>query len=227
MRTKLLCLIMALSCASPLVRGAQPADTLSLRYVFTDLDVPALDLLSRSARLDMADYAEAGKDYTAMNEMYGQSHLTAWSDSCVSLDLTQVSRAQIFLLPSAKKALAALIYTVDAGGADSQISFYDSRLRPLNAKKYFTPPLVEDFMAAQWRSDKEARAAVSRLIPFPVVEYVWDPAAHILRVMLSVRDVVSREEYKEVAPYLVAAAEDALPTLSYAWNGSRFVRLDR
>ena len=227
MRKKITTLLLALLAVLPLAaNGSQPADTLTLRYAFTDLKAPALDLLSRSARLDMVDYAEAGKEHTALNEMYGKSTVTAWSDSCISVELTQVSRAELFLLPAKKKSLVALIYTVDAGGADSQIEFYDARLRPLKTKKYFTPPLIRDFMAPMWRSDEDALNTVTRCLPFPALEYEWVPAERLLKVKLAVKDIVSKEAYDYAVHYLVPTAADLVPTLLYRWDGSRFRRVE-
>lgn len=216
-------LILALVFALPCVRAAEPADTLTLRHVFTDLEAPAFDLLSRASRLDMVDYAEAGQPHKALNEMYGLSEVTSWSDSCISLDLTPVSRAQLFLLPAGKKgSLAALVYTVDAGGADSQISFYDSRLRQLSGKKYFTPPGLRDFISSQWRGDREVTRVVAETLPFMALGYVYEPSDRCLTVTLSISGIVSDEDYDRVRKYLVTDEAEGLPSLVYRWDGARF-----
>lgn len=206
-----------------MTRGAELTDTLSAKRVFADVQAEALDLLSRSARLDMMDYAEAGTPYSAVNEMYGHSTITAYSDSCISVDLTAVSSAQVFTLPTRRGGVAALIYTVDPGAADSQITFYSPQLKPVKAGKHFKAPRPGDFLAPQHRRDKQARATLEAELPFTAMRYTYLPATMQLRVTLSLHGLLSQEQLLRLAPLLPGQADtDADPTLTYSWTGDRF-----
>lgn len=214
-----LALLLCLAALLPRANAATPSE--SLRTAFENLDVPALRLLAPATRMDMADYAAEGKDYKANNKMMGESSITAWSDSNISVRVTEVSRIQLFTLPTPEGYIFGLISTVDSNGADSTLELFSSALRPLKLKKYLTPPLTEDFIAPTYRKDKEARAAVLENLPFPAVEYSWDPSAQELTATLSVEKTVSLEAYKAARPYLVGEP-DGHPVLVYRWTGKKF-----
>jgi len=220
---KLPCLFALLALCLPPARGAELSDTLSLKRVFADVQAKAFDLLGRGPRLDMMDYAEAGTDYSAVNEMYGHSTITAYSDSCISVDITAVSSAQVFTLPTRHGGVAAVIYTVDPGAADSQITFYDPQLKPIKAGKHFKAPRLRDFLAPGHRDDKQARATLEAAVPFTAMRYAYEPRAMRLRVTLSLHGLLSQEDLKRLAPLLPPQAGPcADPTLTYSWNGDRF-----
>lgn len=142
---KTVCLLWTLLLCLPLMHGAELSDTLSIKRVFANVPSKAFDILSTANRLDMADYAEAGSDYSVVNEMYGRSKITSYSSNCITVDISQVSTAQVFTLPTNRGGIAAVIYTVDAGGADSQIQFYDGALQPIKTGPLFkAPSLYED-----------------------------------------------------------------------------------
>lgn len=216
-----LILLLCLMTLLPRANAATPAKNISLRSAFENLDVPALQLLDTATRMDMSDYAAEGKDYKANNKMMGESSITAWSDSSISVKVTEVSRIQLFSLPTPEGSVFGLISTVDSNGADSTLELFSSALRPLKLKKYFTPPLTEDFMAPDFRKDKEARAIVSENIPFPAVEYTWDPSTQTLAATLSVEEIVSLEAYKAAKPYLIGAPDER-PVILYRWTGKKF-----
>lgn len=222
-RTLLISVLLTLACSLHAAGATATADTLTIRSLFSTLKVPELDLLDSSTRLDMLDYAEAGQPYTAHNSYYGESRITSLTDSALSVYLTQVSRAQLFLLPSRKGMLAGLIYTIDSEGTDSQLNLFDSALQPLKTEKYFKAPVITDFLLPSLRSDKQARATLQEEVPFTALTYVYAPDSRTLTVHLSLESIVSREGMKRLQPLLCKPGTETPDPLVYEWNGSRFV----
>ena len=66
---------LAMLAVSAIGFSAEKADTISLRRAFIDFPSPALDLLTRSMRLDMLDYYEADSIYRVKNALEGLSSL--------------------------------------------------------------------------------------------------------------------------------------------------------
>ena len=124
---KYLLALPAIAAAPAVVQAAEPADTLTARYVFENLEIPAIDLLSRSTRLDMAAYHDVGRRYDARNELGGISTLDSLTNNYASVTLTPVSSLQLMTLPYAKSGIALLSYTVDAGGPDSRLMAVDRK----------------------------------------------------------------------------------------------------
>lgn len=209
----LLAVIVGGVCAT---NAAELSDTISVDRVFIDCQSKALDVLQRSTRLDMTDYAKAGSEYKAVNEFYGVSTITSYSDSCIDINLTQVSKAQIFTLPTSKGGVAALIYTIEADSvSESQIEFYSGNLAPLKLTNYFKPPVLNDFIRPAYRKDKQAVNNVNTTIPFIAVSYVYNPADETLLATLSVKGLVTEEEYRQVSDCLCTS-------LSYRWTGNKW-----
>ncbi|MCM1319595.1 MAG: DUF3256 family protein [Muribaculaceae bacterium] len=213
---KILSLLAAMLCCTSLLYADELSDTISVDRVFVDSPSKALNVIARSTRMDMLDYAKAGSDYKAVNEFYGVSTIKSISDSCISVDLTQVTNARIFTLPTAKGGIAAIIYTVDTNGAaDSQIEFYDGNLRPLKLTNFFKPPVLDSFIRPKYRKDKSVVNQLNTVIPFIALKYEYEPESSTLTATLSLKELVTQEDYKQVAGYLY-------PSLSYRWTGKKW-----
>lgn len=197
--------------------GAEPADTLTAAYVLTDLKAPEMELLSRATRLDMADFARAGRRYTARNEMNGEAELDTLTANYASLTLSEVSSLEIKTLPARGGGIAFVSYTIDSDGADSELFAYDRALRPLPVGKYFKMPTLREFMLPSLRGDKHAVARLEALTPFFCTRLCFSPYDAQLRAELSLESVVGIEDWAKIQPMLMAPA-----VLSYRWDGSRF-----
>lgn len=215
-RVAVLCVVMAFLAALPL-SGAEPADTLTARYVFGHLKTPALDLLSPGIRQDMIAYYDAGKAFEARNEMQGISTLDSLTRNYASATITPVSDVAIMTVPYGKSGLALLSYTVDAGGADSELIVIDASLRQLPVKKFFTEPVLADFVSAAGMNRKKA-AALGELMDFLTVSYTFDPQTLAMTATPTVKDVMSEENYTRLKPY-ITLPDGSLRTLLYRWDG--------
>lgn len=203
-------------------KGDAVADTLTARRVFEEIDFQPMRILTPETRMDMADYCLEHRPYQAVNVLGGISRLDTLTPSFAKLDLTRVSDVEMMCLPTPKGEVVGLIYTLDADGADSQLFMYGNDLKPLPVKKYFTPPGLKDFVLATHKDDRQAIALVNRLAPFITASYSFVPDKEELVATLTIPSIIPREDYDRLRCYFIHS--DEAPTLTYAWNGRKFVK---
>lgn len=200
------------------VWGAKPTeaeDTLTASQVFTELPISVLDLVDRSRRLDMLDYYAADSIAKVPNAMEGLSYLEQVTPDYLRVSLTPVSTLTIKLLPLKKGGEVVMTaYTIgDADQAyDTDLRFYDTQYRELKQEKFIKLASLSEFFDCR---DKQTRALVSRLVPFPTVRYLPDADGLGLTAELTVGQFMSAEDYDSIKPYL-------RPPLRYRWTGSKF-----
>ena len=214
---KYLLALPAIAAAPAVVQAAEPADTLTARYVFENLEIPAIDLLSRSTRLDMAAYHDVGRRYDARNELGGISTLDSLTNNYASVTLTPVSSLQLMTLPYAKSGIALLSYTVDAGGPDSQLMAVDAQLRLLPSGKFFKAPVLRDFIVLPRNSSVSVRD-LEDLCDFFSASYTLDAATGSVTVTPALSAVMSEENYDRLRPY-ITTSDGSLRTRRYVWTG--------
>lgn len=195
--------------------GAEP-DTISVRRAFVDMPLSTLDLLSRSTRLDMLDFYDLDSIYNARNTMAGISRLEKLEPGYLKVKLTPVTTMELKILPSGNKGaqLVLLNYTIGDSiqAKDSDLKFFDSSMNELPGDKFMKLPELSDFFDYP---DKKVKEEVSRLVPFPTVEYTVVPESGDLVARLTVGEFMSSEDFKSIKPYLK-------PSIVYNWNGNRY-----
>lgn len=191
---------------------------ITARQVFVDLPVSVLDILSRSTRLDMLDYYDVDSLWQATNSLGGPSVLERVTPDYLSVRLTPVSTLQVCLLPRKKGGpLVMTLYTIGARqqAPDTEINFFDSDLKPVEASRYFKMPELKEFFDIPKGAPvkmKELEQAVS----FPTVAYVAIPGEpYRLLGRLTVESSLSQESKELIAPYLRKGLE-------WSWDGKKF-----
>lgn len=205
--------------------AAQPAGV-TLRSLFVDSQCPALDVMSKDDRMDMFDYAEDHVDYAVINNFYGESSILSYFPDMLKIKLSQVSEAQLFVLPLGKQNIGFIIYTINAGGADSQMFVYNGKWQQLKTLKFFTPPVLADFVAPRWRKDKEVMQSIEESVPFTTMRYEYDFENKQLTVYLTVKHILSEEACEHLDKYLIKDNKEDEPSLKYVWNGKRFTLME-
>lgn len=193
---------------------------LTAREAFADLPISVLDLLKRSTRLDMLDYYDVDSLWVAPNVMEGTARLDTVTDDYLRVRITPVSRLQIKVLEDTKsrKPLVMTIYTVgtENDAPDSDVRFFDEKLRPLRADRYFRMPDIRTFLLRDGAiTPKEA----GELIPFPTVKLTTGPGTPVLKGRLTLGDHMPRESYDKVLPLI-------RKDMTWSWTGSKW-KLDR
>ena len=199
--------------------GARAQEPLNARYVFENLESPALDLVDKTTRMDMADYAEAHRAYEATNRMAGIARLDTLGQVYARFRISQASEGQLLILPGKKGSVVALVYTIGTQGKDSELLMYDSALKPMKVNKIFTPPLLKDFLKPEVVKDKKLLSRLDQMLPFIASTYTLDPQTDTLTAHLSTDDILSEEDQQTLERYL-----SATPVV-YHWTGTRFTRV--
>lgn len=224
----ILLLITVCSAAAPYRAAAERTQTAlpdtmwvtTARAAFVNLPPDALHLLSRQMREDMLAYLDNDTIRAVYNALGGQSSLTRpVTDTYLKCQISPVSSMTIRILPAEKSPLIATVYTIDSPGqpADSQISFYDSQMKPVKTSKHLKLARIQDFIV---NADHEKKKQIMDAIPFPTVEYVLGPDGDTLTATLTAQDLLGEEQLQEIRKYLN-------PTLTYSWSGRKFIRNDK
>lgn len=211
--------VSALCCLPLTAEAAEPADTLTARYVFQQLESPVFDLLSHSTRFDMLAYNDVGRSYEARNELGGVSTLDTLTTRFARITLSGVSGVEIMTVPYSNSGLALLSYTVDTDGADSELLVVDASLKTLPASRYFKAPVLADFMTGQDRA-RLKKNGIESLAGFFTAQYAFDPENLTMTVTPTVKGIMSEEAYERLRPY-ISNPDGTLRTLTYAWTGKR------
>lgn len=188
----------------------------SIRNVFEKLQTPALELLSRTKRLDMMDYYDADSILRVRNEMNGISYLDTVANGYLRVRPTAVSVFEIKILPYKKESVIMTLYTVGSGhqSPDTEISFYDNQLRRLEQHKFFRLPEFKELFKPSYL-DKESLEQMAELIPFPTMEFHAGADSDSLSGRVTVGEFLSEEARKKSEEALVDG-------LQYAWKGNRY-----
>lgn len=208
---RLLVLLCALCLISPTALARE--DIGRMREVFSSLQCPALEILKRTTRLDMLDYWDADSVYKASNAMEGLSWIEEATPDYLRVRLTPVSLLEMKLLPVKKGNVVMTVYTVGDSiqAQDSQVDFYDEALRPLDRKKYFSPPGLQAFFDIP-KGSLTSMKEIKEMIPFPTVAYSASPGSDSLKARLTVGEYMSVDDYNIVKLFL-------LPEIELKWTG--------
>lgn len=174
------------------------------RDAFTYLNIPSLEILKRTTRLDMLDYWDADSTYKASNAMGGLSWIETCTPNYMKVQLTPVSTLELKILPTKKDgAVTMAIYTVgsDSQAEDSQITFTDEKLHPLDAKKYFKQPKLEDFFDIP-KGSLTTMKEIKEMIPFPTVTYSASPDSNDIKARLTVEKFMNVDDYNIIKLFL-------------------------
>lgn len=187
------------------------------REAFTYLNIPALEILKRTTRLDMLDYWDADSIYKATNAMNGLSWIEKCTPDYMKVQLTPVSTLELKMLPSKKEGVITMaVYTVgsQSQAEDSQITFTDEKLHQLDAKKLFKQPKLEDFFDIP-KGSLTSMKEIREMIPFPTVAYTASPDNNDLEARLTVETYMNVDDYNIVKLFL-------RPSIRLQWDGKEY-----
>lgn len=200
-----------------LAQDAQPSATdLAARNIFAELQSPALEVLKKTTRLDMLDYWDADSVFKAVNGLGGRSWLEKVTPSYLKLMVSPVSSYEIKILPTKKGKVIMTVYTVggDSQAADSQVAFYDTTLKPLDAHKYFTAPDLKDFFDIP-KGSLTSMKEIREMIPFSTVEWSASPDNDSLTGKLTVEKYMDTDNWNIVKLFL-------RPSITMEWKGDKY-----
>lgn len=172
----------------------------SASKVFADIPLEVLDLIRPSARLDMLDYYEhADSMLSVENALGGESRLEQVTRDYLKVAVTPLSTLEIKLLPLGKNEIVMLLYTTYS---DTEISFFDSNLSPLDVSKYLKAPSLKDFF--DLRGSKVSEGELEEKIPFTTIQYSTGPGDTPLTATFTTLSTLSQEDRDLLTPLLRA-----------------------
>lgn len=189
-------------------------DSITAAGFFAEAPLEVLDILRPSTRLDMLDYYnQADSILEAPDALGGTSRLVTVTPDYLKVQLTPVSTLEIKVLPYRKSKLVMTLYT--AGGddmaKDTDVRFFDSSMRPLDASKILRAPQLEDFFNLK-KADFTA-AQLKEKVPFVAIVYSSGPGEVPLTASLTTLGVISKEDRDMLEPLLI-------PLLTADWKSS-------
>lgn len=137
---------------------------------FVDLPVDRFNMLSRTTRLDMIDYFNAGLVSPSENVFGGKSRILSAADNAADILVSKNSVATLAVIPNDGDTVVALIETVKTPTPDSSVSFF--RASDWTEIEVALPSLA-DFLTP------EARKASLSAADFPEMTFTtveFDPA---------------------------------------------------
>lgn len=182
-----------------------------MRSLFLDAPDEVFPLLTNSSRADCVDYVDAGMEARVTNRLDGTSILRALTRDYMYVETSASSWLEAALLPSGGDTLVCVVKGVRAEAADSRLLFYDRSWRPLLGDSLFYEPMIDDFFAS---ADSAAR--YSGKCDIYLVKYSLAAGGGTLVAEYTMPAYMNDEDASIVAPLL--------RTLTYRWNGKRFVR---
>ncbi|MDE6409266.1 MAG: DUF3256 family protein [Muribaculaceae bacterium] len=203
-----------LTVIAPAYGVREAKDTLFAKDVFVNLPLKTLDILSKSARLDMLDYYAVDSIYKAPNGMEGLSELVKVTPEYLAAKITPVTGIQILMLRDSKGPECMVLYTIGGEGQapDTDVTFFDEKMQELPRKKYLDYPEILDFFNVP---DKTVRDRIESLVPFPTIQFIASPETSTLTAKLTVGEYMGKENYEFIKRYMK-------PDLQYKWTGKRY-----
>lgn len=200
-----------------MAKEKESLDTISARRAFLEMPSGVLDLLSKDTRSDMLIYYDNDSIYKAKNNLDGVSFLETVTPDFISIRLTDASRMQLKVLKLKNGSEIVMnIYTTGTEGdsGDSDVTFYDSRLKPLDKEKLLPSPRLSDFFDT--KGYKTKMKEIEEILPFFTVAYEAGPQDSSLKANLTYGDRLTVEDTKILELLLK-------PEITYQWNGKVFL----
>ncbi|MDE6378891.1 MAG: DUF3256 family protein [Muribaculaceae bacterium] len=188
-------------------------ETLTPLKVFAELPLEVSEMMRPSTRLDMIDYyTQADSLLTAINALGGESRIETVAPDYMKVSVTPVSTLEIKLLEAGKKQIVMTLYTTGGDGTarDTEVRFFDSELRPLDASGLLRAPETMDFFSL--KGSGMSKRELLEKIPFPAVAYATGPGDVPLTATFTTLDIISKEDRELLTPLLT-------PALSAPWKG--------
>ena len=189
-------------------------EPLTASKVFAEAPLEVLDMLRPSTRLDMLDYYNQADSLLAVtNALGGESRFETVAPDYLKVSVSPVSTLEIKVLQAGKKQIVMTLYTVgdDGMARDTEVRFFDSDLKPLDASRFIKTPTLTDFFSIA--GSGISKAELIEKIPFRAVAYTTGPGDAPLTATFTTLDAVSKEDRDSLTPLMI-------PALSATWKGS-------
>ena len=218
MKNKLLIIVLA-SLLFPFLGKAKATsnDTISARRAFIEFDIDMLDLINKDLRLAMLNYYDIDSIPEFGNDFSGATRLRKLTPDFLDLQVSESSSMQLKVLPLKNGSqILVSVYTVGEPGdlMESEIKFFDSNLKPLDSKKFFTEPPLSAFFSFP-TGNKTTMKDIEQALPFSSIYYTLSADNNNIVGKLTIPDSMNVEDKKLVETLM-------RPQIIMNWDGNKF-----
>ncbi len=199
----------------------QTGTALTAEKAFADAPDDVITLVSKSGRLDMLDYYNAGSDKPTASVLGNKCVIKEIKNSADSVrsSLSYVSddglaNTLIVLNGNDPNPIIAIIQTSEDPISESWIKFYDKKWQPLS-RPVFTEPVLAD-----WLKSPADRQEVAEALPFILAQYAFDTDTGELTLTHSMANYFVKGEGD-------VALSKIKPQIVYRWDGKLFKPVKR
>lgn len=180
---------------------------------FAKAPIEIVSQIPANFRLDMIDYYRSGSKVKVNNRLGAKVGLRSIEDYKVVYEDEDSIVTSISVLPTAKDdTILMLIRTIPTPMPDSEIAFYDSKWNPLQKT------VLSSLELSDWASDKAItrEKRTNYELPFMLTLAEYDPMDKTLVLNNGMDEFYTGADRP-------AIVEALYKTLTYQWNGTKFV----
>lgn len=171
--------------------------------VFVAMPDQYVPQLENAWRKDLIDLYNSGKEAKLKNTMNGFSTLKKLTDDYLLLQVTDRSTVEMKLLPLVNNTyVVCMITTVYGPVPDSQVEFFTTDWKPLNAADLYTPVSAEWFIKDDADKSRIAFIEATTRLDMDLRKYSLSPDNQMLTEEYTTPQSLSEAERKRVEPFL-------------------------
>lgn len=156
----------------------------SIRELFARVPRSVMPLLDRSARLDLMDLYGSALPAKCENMFGGQTQMTALTEHTVTLATTAVGQWQLVLIEQPADTLLMTLYTLNANGKSTEVTFYDTQWRE-RTETIVKTPSFNDFWCPPIGADENRLRVCRNTLSNAPVTAEWDDETKRLTFRIS------------------------------------------
>lgn len=188
---------------------------LTPQSAFINIPENLFPYISKSDRMDLIDYYDVGIKKKIENMAQDTAYIINSSADNLKIEFAPGCVDDYFILDNEGKGrVVMVIRTLATPSADSGLYFYDRFMEPWPVEKFISLPRYDDWLKPLSAAD---RRYVAEVVPFLTVEATYDPESRVLMFKPTLGDYISQDDMGRVAELLTG-------TISYRWNGKKFVK---
>lgn len=121
-----------------------------MRSLFINMPDSIIPTLTKSERMDFLDYMDSGMKAQVRNKLGGESVMTSFTQTSITIMTSRSGRMEIALFPGKKgKYLICIIKTAITRFEDSRITFYNEDWTPVDGKDLIKLPEFDDYLTKE------------------------------------------------------------------------------
>ncbi len=185
-----------------------------MKDIFISAPRDVIATIDSITRVEMTLYHEAGSPTASKNLFGGPCRIEFLTDNEIQIKTSSASELRLYRLPAAKgDSVILAVTTVLLPAVDSRCVMYSSDWKPLPAKMQL--PDTNNLELWLTPEGKSRRTEIENAVPFVPAYYICSTAQSSLIVDSSIRQLLGKENYDEIAACLKKV-------ISYKWDGKKW-----